>query len=175
MRNTRYPVTVIDYNVYSEDGIKLIGVTTLQLPSIEATTQEIKGVGILGTFDDPISGMFNSMVATMNFNWMDASANVYAIGQRVMFDCRVALGALEMPTLRNIAIPERVNLVGKVKKYDPGKREVSTAADASMEIEIGRMQQWIGGREVMLFDRISYIYRVNGKDILADIRTAIGG
>jgi len=168
----RYPGSVIDYNVYGEDGLKLLGVSTVELPSMEAMTQEISGAGILGTFDDPIPGMIGSMVATLNFHWIDRSA-MYPVGYRVMFDLRAALGAVDMSDLTNLAVAERINIVGKVKTYNPGNRQTGTSPDASMGIEVGRIQQWIGGLELMLFDRMAYIYRVNGVDALTGVRAAI--
>ena len=52
------PEKLINFRVYL-DGNNLIGVADVELPSIEAMTETVKGAGIAGEIDSPTLGHFD--------------------------------------------------------------------------------------------------------------------
>ena len=61
------PEIINDFNVYSE-GNKLIGVSgSVTLPSFDAIVEEVRGAGILGTYETSIPGFFSSMTQEVPF------------------------------------------------------------------------------------------------------------
>lgn len=60
MSNNVVPEKLINFRAYN-DGNDLLGVTDVQLPSLDAMTETVKGAGIAGEVDSPVLGHFGSM------------------------------------------------------------------------------------------------------------------
>lgn len=143
-----------------------------QLPSIEKSTAEMKGAGIMGTIDMPMTGQFNSMVFTINTRSANKnSAELIKPGPQ----------RLELRFLRDVMQPNgtmipqgtKIYITGINKKYDPGKVETATSMDGSIEYEVLRYRQVIDGIETLLIDKLANVFKVNGKDYMSDIRAAL--
>ena len=64
---TNVPEVINNYNVYSNGNI-LVGVSgSVELPALEAITEEVSGAGILGTYETSIPGFYSSMAQEIPF------------------------------------------------------------------------------------------------------------
>lgn len=163
--------SVIAHKVF-EDGVEVDDNVSVQLPSIEFGTTEIKGAGVLGSFDMPSTGQLNAMTYSMSQRSINKnSINLSRPGQhnnelRFVKDARTSDGQ---------QIPEgtKIFFTGLFKKFDPGKVEEKATMDGSIEYEVIRYRIVINGVEVLLIDKINYIYKVNGIDYMESVRAAL--
>lgn len=143
-----------------------------QLPSIENGTTEVKGAGILGALEMPSSAQLNAMVFTASMRSVNksniscAAPGVHNIELRFVKDVKTDTGTM---------IPQgtKIFITGIFKKYDPGKVEENGTMDGSIEYEVLRYRIVINGEEVLLIDKVNFIYIVNGVDYMKDIRAAL--
>lgn len=147
--------------------------TDLQLPSIEKLTDTIKGAGIMGEVDMPSFGQIGSMVFTVNNR---ADNPTYAIMSRpgeIKFEVIWVVDVFDTNGVKIGIQQNKVFMTGANKKYDPGKIETNAAADGSSEFEIFYYRKVVDGVEVLLIDKFSYKYVVNGTDMYADLKAAL--
>lgn len=155
------------------DGVEIDDNVSCQLPSIEVQTGEIKGAGILGTIDKPVTGQFGSMTFTINMRSINKNAAELA---------KPGVQNIELRFVRDVTnangqtIPEgaKIFIAGEMKKYDPGKVESPTTMDGSIDFEVTRYRQVINGVETLLIDKQKYVYKINGVDYMQQIRRALG-
>jgi P2 family phage contractile tail tube protein len=154
------------------DGVEIDDQVSCQLPSIEKPTTEIKGAGILGSIDMPITGQLNSMTFTVNSRSINKNASNLA---------KPGLQNLELRFVRDVMqndgsmVPEgtKIFITGINKKFDPGKVEASSTMDGSIEFEVLRYRQVINGQETLLIDKVNSIYKINGIDYMEKVRAAL--
>lgn len=163
--------SVIAHKLFS-DGKEVDDQVSCQLPSIEKQTSEIKGAGILGSIDMPITGQINSMTFTVNSRSINKNTSSLA---------KPGLQNIELRFVKDVMqsngqmVPEgtKVFITGINKKYDPGKIEQAATMDGSIEFEVLRYRQIIDGSETLLIDKINSIYKINGIDYMEKIRAAL--
>lgn len=154
------------------DGAETYDNVSVQLPSIEKSTTEMKGAGIMGTIDMPMTGQFNSMVFTINTR---------SINKNSVELIKPGPQRLEIRFLRDVMLPDgsmipqgsKIFITGVNKKYDPGKIETSATMDGSIEFEVLRYRQVIDGKETLLIDKLANIFKVNGIDYMSEIRASL--
>lgn len=78
-----------------------------------------------------------------------------------------AKGTTEVVSVKHI-------LVVTPKKLNPGKVATAAAAEVSGEYAVSYYATYIDGKKKLEIDPLNYIYYVNGKDYLADVRKALG-
>jgi len=155
------------------DGVEIDDNVSCQLPSIEVQTGEVKGAGILGTIDMPVTGQVGSMTFTINMRSVNKNAANLA---------KPGIQNIELRFVRDVVnangqvIPEgtKIFITGLNKKYDPGKVEPPTTMDGSIDFEVIRYRQVINGEETLLIDKRNYIYKINGVDYMQKVRQALG-
>ncbi|WP_069997753.1 phage major tail tube protein [Cellulosilyticum sp. I15G10I2] len=154
------------------DSVDIADYVSCQLPSIESATNEIKGAGILGSIDMPMTGQINAMTFSVTARGINKSnANLAKPG----------IQKLEIRFNRDVTqsdgsvIPEgsKVFINGVNKKYDPGKVEQGSNMDGSIEFEVLRYRQVINGVETLLIDKLNYVYKINGVDYMEKVRAAL--
>lgn len=154
------------------DGVDIEDNVSCQLPSIEIATSELKGAGLLGSIDMPMTGQVNSMT--------------FSISQRSINKKGAALAKpgvqnIELRFVRDVVnasgqtVPEgtKIFISGINKKYDPGKVETGASMEGSIDYEVLRYRQVINGIETLLIDKRNSIYKVNGIDYMAKYRAAL--
>lgn len=167
------PEKLNDFLVYF-NGAKLAGTADIQLPAFENLTETVRGAGILGEYESPTIGHFQSM--KMTINWRVVNESVISLVAPVVgsFDCRGANQIYDSGTGQYIFVPCRVLARGIANRNELGKMEKGSPYDASSEIEITYIKVEINGVTRVELDKVGYKFVVNGKDYLADIRKALG-
>jgi P2 family phage contractile tail tube protein len=163
--------SVIAHKFY-DGGVEIGDNVSCQLPSIENGTTEVKGAGILGALDMPSSGQLNAMAFTANMRSINKGSinlsrpGVHNIELRFVKDTKTDGGE---------TIPEgtKIFVTGVFKKFDPGKVEENGTMDGSIEFEVLRYRIVINGIEVLLIDKVNFIYKVNGVDYMERVRAAL--
>lgn len=167
------PEKLINFRVYL-DGVDLLGVADVQLPSMEAMTDTVKGAGIAGEIESPVLGHFQSMTATIN--WRTVTRNQIALAAQKVhhIDARGAIQIMDAGAGAYIVVPCKVVMRGTPKKTDLGKLEVGAQQEAQTELEVIYLKLTLDGVDRLELDKLNYIHNVDGEDSLAEVRSALG-
>jgi len=169
----RVPLLTAQYNVYVDGGTKLLGLATVTLPNFSALVKTVTGAGIMGELEIPSRGHMSALTFTMNFRSMLDDPLTYAISKAYNFDLRAAQSYEDNTTHDRSEAKERYSIRGPVKVVNHGNRGPHAAWDASIEVSARRVEHFIDGKQVLEYDILNDIYKVNGVDIYAEVRAAI--
>lgn len=165
--------TVIGFAVY-EDATEYVGISEVALPEISNIVEEISGAGIGGKIESVILGAIEAMTTTLNFRTVTKNAIKLHEPRNHQIDLRAA--QQQQDTAKGVTEVVKVKhiLTLKPKKLNPGKVATAAAAEVSGEYATSYYATYIDGKKVLEIDPLNYIYYVNGKDYLADVRKALG-
>ncbi len=171
--NNYIPEKINEYNVYL-DGTVMVGATSsLTLPEVNMQPTEVKGVGVSGTLDSPTIGQFDSMEQELEFNTLFSSAiDMMSPLSEVNITIRAAQQVYDKTggyVFKGLRVVER----GRVKKFVPGKIEKTSGMEAKVVLEVTYMMVEVDNIELVEIDKLNQVYRVNGKDMLAEIRKLV--
>lgn len=167
------PDKLTDFRVFN-DAQDLIGVVDVDLPDLEADTEELRGAGIAGTIETPALGQLKSLTVGLSFRTMtDSSHKLLApkahkltlYGSLQFFDGASGENAEKQCKIYVQAIPKKKSL----GKFDSGKQ-----TETKMELEATYLKLTLDGEDRIEIDKLNYIYAIDGTDYLADVRTNLG-
>lgn len=167
------PEKLINFKVY-EGGSDLLGIADVELPSIEAMTETVKGAGIAGEIDSPVLGHFGSM--SLKINWRTVVKSTVHLAQQKAhsLDLRGAIQTYNSGAGTYRAVPLKVVVKCIPKKTELGKLDVGVKGDASSEFEVVYLKLTLDGKEYIEIDKFNYIAKIGGVDALKDVRSALG-
>ena len=165
--------TVIGFTVY-EDNTERIGISEVTLPEISNIVQEIEGAGIGGKYEAVVTGSFEAMSLTLNFRTVTKNAISLCEPRVHNIDLRAAQQRRDTPsnTVQIVNIKHVLSVFPKKTSF--GKVATASTADASGEYSVSYYATYIDGKKMLEIDPLNYIFFVNGKDYLADVRRALG-
>ncbi|MCD8204720.1 MAG: phage major tail tube protein [Coprobacillus sp.] len=160
------------YNVY-QDGTKLIGISDeVTLPDFDALTETLSGPGILGEIDDPLLGHFGAADMDIPFRTMDDQAfKLLAAGNAVDLTFRISTQAIEETDLSTDFMPSRIVIRGKSKGFSGGSLKQGQGTGSSVKVEILYFLYEINGNKRFELDKLNFVYKVNGVDLLEKVRS----
>lgn len=165
--------TVIGFVVY-EEGKEYIGFSEVTLPEISAVTEEITGAGIAGKIEAVVLGAIEAMTATFNFRTVSNNAISLHEPRQHNIDLRAAQQQNDTVKGTTEVVKVRHCLKMIPKKLNPGKIASSSTAEVSGEYAVQYFATYINGTKKIEIDPLNYIYFVNGKDYLKEVRSALG-
>lgn len=169
----RIPEKLSAFRVYV-NGSDMVGVADVQLPVLQAMSESVKGAGIAGEVDAPVSGHFGSMEVSFNWRTLDTSGVELMAPGVLQMDLR---GIQEIFNSTDSKIEKqvvKVVLTCRPKEFDTGKLDVGTQTGSSSKFEVLYEKITIDDTDVLEYDKYSYIYTVNGTDYMAEIRDGLG-
>jgi uncharacterized protein len=168
------PERLVNFNVYN-GAAALIGMATVDLPSLELMTEEIEGAGIAGSYESPTIGHFKSMSVKLQFRTLTRDALDLLTPTRQTLDIRGSiqhqdplLGVLDTNALR-------VECTGQLKGLTPGKLEPGKVMGSELELECAVLRISWDGQPVIEIDKFNMIFKVEGVDQLQKVRRDVGG
>jgi hypothetical protein len=167
------PEKLINFSVY-RDGNEFLGVSDVTLPSFEAMTQTLSGAGIAGEIDSPTIGHFGSMTVTLNWRSVERST-VRLLQQKAhALDFRGAIQVYDSSagTYRTAGL--KVTVRAMPKSGSLGNFQAANPMEASNELEVTYIRIVQDGVELLELDKFNFIFRVDGEDALADVRSQLG-
>lgn len=167
------PEKLIAFKVYL-DGEDLLGVANVTLPSIEAVTSTVKGAGIAGEYESPTIGHYKSIRLSIKWLTMTTGATVLAKQQSHALELHGAIQVHDAATglINKPALKIRVN--GMPVKFDMGKLDMGSPMDSQIDLELTYIKVTLDGKEVYEIDKLNFVSKVLGEDMLAPIRAALG-
>ncbi|BAQ11446.1 phage tail tube protein fii [Bacillus sp. OxB-1] len=167
------PEKLNDFRVYVNDSPERKGIGDLQLPSLDAMTETVSAAGVLGEYESPNIGHLQSMKLTINWTaTIDKTMTDFYKQEAVKVDCRLADQKYDSGKHKFVA--NRVLVQGHVVKHDFGKAAKGSPYEGSTEIEVLYLKIESDKKVLIEYDRTNYIYMVDGVDVLAGLRTALG-
>lgn len=170
---SRIDEAVINFAIY-ENGVEYLGMADATLPELTSLTQEIAGAGISGNIETVIIGHLAAMSMSLTFRTVTEAAIRLAEPRIHVVDLRSAQqsqnprnGMLEVNDMKYI-----VHL--RPKKFAPGKLAPASTADASGEFAVSYYSLWKNGKKRIEVDPINFIYFMNDRDYLKEVRRALG-
>lgn len=166
------PEIISDYNLYL-NGRKLIGTTgEVSLPDLEIMSETISGPGILGEYETGAPGRFGSMEQEIPFRVLSADVfKLIEVDRPLELVLRAAqqftsglTGALDQMGMRIV-------FRGRCKSLVPGTVKQGGMMESSIKIELTYYMVELSGERKIELDKLNGVYVVNGRDLLAKIRS----
>lgn len=167
------PEKLTSFRVY-KDGKDMLGVADVNLPDLEAMTDTIKGAGIAGEVDSPVLGHYGPMALTLNWRTISGDVLELAKPQAHHLELRAAIQVYDAGTGKYTAVAQKIVVKAVPKKTGLGKMDVGSAQDTGSEFEVNYIKIFMDEIEKLEIDKFNFICRINGEDILADTRKALG-
>lgn len=165
------PSKINSFNVYKGSDV-LIGISDeVTMPDFESITDTLGGPGILGEIDDPTLGHFQSMEMEIPFRTMDKDLFILSDDSHsVTVTLRGAIQYTENDTAATALKQMRVVVRGKNKGITGGKAKQGSGTASSIKLEILYILIEIGGVTEIELDKLNFVYKVHGKDLLEEVR-----
>lgn len=170
----RVPEVLNDFNYYDEDSNQLAGIVSVELPEIAVMTQTVSGAGMAGEIEAPVLGQVQSMETTINRTLPDEDAIRIAAGAPVACEVRGAAQCWDSGSNSYKIKAIRCVIRGRAKTFTPGAFQMGSQADTSSVIETTYLKVEIDGEVQIEIDKFAYICRIGGRDLLAEVRAALG-
>ena len=165
------PSKINMFNVYDR-GERCVGISDeVNLPDFESMTETLSGPGILGEIDDPTLGQFGSMEMEIPFVTLTQSM-FKLIGNNNVVNATLR-GSIQMTNpetgeINNVGM--RIAVRGMLKGITGGSVKQGQGTKSSIKIELTYILIEIGSKQVIELDKLNFVYKINGKDLLERIR-----
>jgi len=167
------PEKISNYNVYN-DTDKLVGVSAeVTMPKLEAMSETISGAGIAGEFDSPTPGHFGSIQVEIPFRvLMDQSFKLMVPGAKNIV-LRASQQSYDVAGGQINHRPLKITFRGLPKGVDLGTMGVGKQTDTKNTLEVLYIKIEENGKTLLELDKLNFIYKINGVDVLGDIAKQI--
>ncbi len=167
------PEKSINFKVYL-NGVDLLGVAEGTIPALEAMTSEVRGAGVAGVVESPVLGHFNS--TNFSLTWRTVTDDFMKLFDHITNDIELFSALQQYDAGLGVykVVPLQVSIRAITKTSTPGNLTVGDNMDTQTEFEVVRMKIYLDGKERVVMDKYNYIYKVDGVDRLAEVRTALG-
>ena len=162
------------YNVYL-DGKKLVGISDeVTLPDFEALTETLSGAGILGEIDEPLLGHFKASEMEIPFRTINEYMfRLASMSKALNLTLRASTQTIDTGNINTGAMPSRIVIKGKNKALTGGKLKQGEGTGSSIKIEITYIMIEVNKVKKFELDKLNFVYKVNGVDLLAAIRKQV--
>lgn len=169
----KIPIKLTGMNVFKEGSNNSFAIVDVTLPSLTLMTDSVSGAGILGTADIPAEGHFESM--ELAITWRTIDKDMFSLmGSSAGLEIRGAFSGWDNAKTATVYTSIKVVVRGMSKGVDLGTLAQNATTDSTNNIEVIYIKIFLDGQAALEFDRFNYIYRLNGQDMLADVRKALG-
>jgi P2 family phage contractile tail tube protein len=162
------------YNVYL-DGNKLVGISDeVTLPDFEALTETLSGAGILGEIDEPLLGHFKASEMEIPFRTLNEHMfRLASMSKALNLTLRASTQTIDTGNINTGAMPSRIVIKGKNKAITGGKLKQGEGTGSSIKVEITYIMIEVNNVKKFELDKLNFVYKVNGVDLLAAIRKQV--
>lgn len=138
-------------------------------------TETLSGSGIAGEIENPTIGITQSMTVKLSFNSITKEVfKTLNWTETALWECYSALQVSDDATSVRDSIPYQINFLGRAKSFPLGSLEQGKKHGNEVEMEITRLEVLLDDTEKLLIDKLAFIYRVDGTDLLQQVRSQIG-
>lgn len=171
---SKRPEQTVAYRIYHK-GSDFLGVATIELPQVQQMTETLSGSGIAGEIENPTIGITQSMTAKLSFTSITQEVfKALNWTETALWECYTALQVSDDATSVRDSVPYQINFLGRAKSFPLGSLEQGKKHGNEVEMEITRLEVLLEGKEKLLIDKLAFIYRVDGTDLLQQVRSQTG-
>lgn len=164
----------VAYRVYHQ-GKDLLGIASIEMPNVQYMNETLSGSGIAGEIDNPTIGITQSLTCKLTFTAVNQEVfYILDWSKTALYECYLALQTSDDATSIRDSIPERINMLGRTKTFNFGSREQGKKHGNEVELELTRFEAYLENQEKLLIDKLNFIHRVNGTDLLQKVRAQTG-
>lgn len=167
------PEVMNNYNVYDDKARKMIGISgEVELPELEALTDTVEAAGILGEVEDPVTGQFASAKMKIPFsNLYEDIFNLMDTTNPPQLTLRGSMQVMNSATGGTDYVPVKIVVRGKATTSSLGKFVKGKKGEPEIELEILYIKVMINNKTTLELDKLNFVFIVNGKDMLAKVRS----
>lgn len=164
---------ITNANVYLDGQQFFAKAEEIDLGSVKAVTSDFQGLGMVGLIELP-DGL-DKLEGKISWNslYADAGTKLASPFKAVQLQCRSNVQVFNNGGLVN-EIPLVTFLTIMPKEYALGSFKPREATKFETPFSAIYVRQLLDGREILLLDYLSNIFKVDGKDQLAQYRKNIG-
>ncbi len=165
--------TIHNANVYVNGNSQLGRASEFKLPELSISQDETKGLGLVGTIKLP-SGV-EALEGEINWNsfYPDVFVKIYNPFKACQLMVRANVQVFNAAGL-STEVPMVVMVTATFSKNPLGTFKPKEKAEFSSTYQATEIRQTLSGRETLYFNAFTNQYRVNGRDMLAQMRSNIG-
>lgn len=163
----------INYEVYC-DGDRFLGTATVDLPELTYMTNEISGAGVAGKVDMPTLSHMENMEMTLHWRNIFERPTHLLNQNSFVLTLRGAVQRYDAGTGLQQVLPVKIDVRCLSVTTTLGKFEPGEQSETESKFHIDRIRIEVDGKEVFFHDKFNFAHEVEGKDYLADVRTALG-
>lgn len=167
-----FPEVINGFNVYN-DANRIVGTTgDVNLAELKAMTAVVSGAGILGEYNTAVIGQFQSMSQEIPFRMIDRDYFLMLnTGEQSKLVIRSSVQQRNRETGGTLSTQAmRIVFRGHPTAAKMGSLKIGNLMNASITMEPTYVLVEIGGVTMLELDKLNSIYKINGKDLLAEIR-----
>ena len=174
MATNRIPELINDMRAYLDGADDMISVKSLELPKFNNPTEDITGIGVMGTISAPVLGHFDSMEAVANWQVPTKTSTKLVAGKAISLDAYAAVQVFDGGEGSYSFDQYHVIIKGRVKSHEPGTIEAQKAMNSKTTIEAHYVKIEYNDENMIEVDKYGYKCVIGAEDITAEIRRAIG-
>lgn len=166
-----FPEVINNFRVYNDEA-RVMGTTgEVNIAKLQAMTATVSGAGILGEYNTAVVGMFQSMAQEIPFRMIDRDYfNMLNSGEQSKIVLRSSVQQRNRAAGNTLSTQAmRFVFRGHPTEANFGTIKIGDLMNASITLELTYLLAEIGGETMLELDKLNSVYKVNGKDLLADI------
>jgi hypothetical protein len=150
-----------------------IGAAQATLPEITLKTETISGAGLAGEYESVFTGQTNPLNLSLQFKGLNRdvvrlmSQNNNIIELRPVAQVRYVGGTPQKAGWKHIFSTEAKNL-------NAGDIVPGSPQNVTIQFAVYRWEAFENGRSMLEIDKLNFIHRVAGVDLLEDVRKMMG-
>jgi uncharacterized protein len=169
-----YPSVCKSFKVYNDADAQFVGLSDITCPKLVFEKNDIKGAGLGGSFNLPVSGQVQPMTCTLNFHTNTLQSLGIFTGEGARIRCNSSLQVYDTSVGKFDELPEEVIMQVVSDSQDLGKRENATKALVVLEFSVLYLALVFNGTKYWEIDPFSNVCIINGVDLNAKTRANIG-
>lgn len=171
--NATFPDKTINYTVY-DDGNRLLGTATVELPEIAYLADTLSGSGLAGEVETPVLGHLQAMQLTINWNTIEKSTLQLLDNTGRTLTLRSSQQVLDSAEGKMSSVPVKIVVKTLPKSVSMGSLEPGAKTDSSSVLEVTYLKVDIGDDTQCEIDKLNYICKFGDTDLLETVRSDLG-
>lgn len=162
-----------NYEAY-DTGQRLLGITTVDLPDFNFLTDEVSGPGVMGNLALPAIAHTESLELSLNWRTINEDLTYLLIPHAHDFSLRSGQHNYDVANGITQSQPIRIDFRGLTKGMPLGKLEKAAETESKTTFELIVLAIYVDNAQKLYYDKLNYIFKIDGADYLADYRSSVG-
>lgn len=168
------PEKAINYKLYVDGSSSLAAMVDVTLPNIEYLSETISGAGIAGEIDSLTLGHTSPMTLGINIRSLVGEDFKFLAQRSYTLEIKAAMQSNDQSKGKLLVGKLAIIAKGTPKNLNMGTLGVGKTTDSNKEFSLTYLKIELDGEVVLEIDKVNMIFIVNGEDMLAEVRAALG-